>query len=92
MSSLEDLFNEEGNGTGISVIQVALLFSMVNNSFIIMNKITLQIQNSLQYTPEDIVVKVYSLARTVADTLRSNGLLFWTSGGTTLGQNQVRCW
>ena len=38
------------------------------------------------------MVKVYSLARTVADTLRSNGLLFWTSGGTTLGQNQVRCW
>ena len=63
---------------------------MVNNSFT--NKITLQIQNSLQYTPEDIVVKVYSLARTVADTLRSYGLLFWTSGGTTLGQNQVRCW
>ena len=25
VSSLEDLFNEEGNGTGISVIQVALL-------------------------------------------------------------------
>ena len=63
---------------------------MINNSFT--NKITLQIQNSLQYTPEDIVVKVYSLARTVADTLRCNGLLFWTSGGTTLGQNQVRCW
>ena len=56
---------------------------MKQNNFII--------QNSLQYTPGDIVVKVYSLARTVADTLRSNGLLFWTSGGTTLGQNQVRC-
>ena len=37
------------------------------------------------------MVKVYSLARTVADTLRSNSLMFWTSGGTTLGQKQVIC-
>ena len=27
MSSLEDLFNEDGNDTGISVIQVALLLA-----------------------------------------------------------------
>ena len=66
------------------VERLNITIHMKQNNFII--------QNSLQYTPGDIVVKVYSLARTVADALRSNGLLFWTSGGTTLGQNQVRCW
>ena len=92
MSSLEDLFNEDGNDTGITVIQVTMVTSLCCVCREVKQFTLHIIQNSLQYTPGDIVVKVYSLARTVAHTLRSNGLLFWTSGGTTLGQNQVRCW
>ena len=36
-------------------------------------------------TPQEIVVKVYSLARKVSKILQDNNILFWTSGGTTLG-------
>ena len=36
-------------------------------------------------TPRETVVKVYSLARKVSKILQDNNILFWTSGGTTLG-------
>ena len=36
-------------------------------------------------TPHEVVVKVYSLARKVSKILQDNNILFWSSGGTTLG-------
>ena len=41
--------------------------------------------NHLKYTEEPIVRRVYALGRTIAKILKEAKLLYWTSGGTTLG-------
>ena len=39
----------------------------------------------MQLTDSTTVLRVYKLARVVSSVLRENNILFWTSGGTTLG-------
>ena len=39
----------------------------------------------MQLTDSTTVLRVYQLARVVSSVLRENDILFWTSGGTTLG-------
>ena len=41
--------------------------------------------NTLKYTDEKTVRRVYALGRTVSSVFRAAGLTYWTSGGTTLG-------
>jgi len=41
--------------------------------------------NTMQYTEERTVRRVYALGRVVAKVLREQGVLFWTTGGTSLG-------
>jgi len=41
--------------------------------------------NIMQYTEEFTVRRVYALGRVVAKVLSESGILFWSSGGTTLG-------
>jgi len=43
------------------------------------------LKNALSYTPKDVVVKVYKIARILSNFLRKHDITFWTSGGTTLG-------
>ena len=41
--------------------------------------------NTMHYTEERTVRRVYALGRVVSQVLRDHGVLFWSSGGTTLG-------
>ena len=41
--------------------------------------------NTLKYTDERTVRRVYALGRTLARVMGEVGLLYWTSSGTTLG-------
>ena len=41
--------------------------------------------NHLKFTEERIVIRAYALGRTIAKVLKEASLLYWTSGGTTLG-------
>ena len=41
--------------------------------------------NTLKYTDEKTVRRVYALGRTLARVMEEAGLLYWTSSGTTLG-------
>ena len=41
--------------------------------------------NTMKYTDEMTVRRVYALGRMVGRLMKDNGLLFWSSGGTTLG-------
>ena len=41
--------------------------------------------NTLKYTDEKTVRRVYALGRTMARVMEEAGLLYWTSSGTTLG-------
>ena len=41
--------------------------------------------NTLTFTEERIVKRVYALGRSIARVFKEAGLLYWTSGGTTLG-------
>ena len=42
-------------------------------------------KNSLKFTDEQTVKRVYALGRAISGILEKNGLRYWTSGGTTLG-------
>jgi len=39
----------------------------------------------LEFTDEKVVVRVYALARAISSAFAQHGVLYWTSGGTTLG-------
>ena len=41
--------------------------------------------NTMHYTEERTVRRVYALGRAVSQVLRDHGVLFWSTGGTTLG-------
>ena len=41
--------------------------------------------NTLKYTDEKTVRRVYALGRALATVFRDAGLLYWSSSGTTLG-------
>jgi len=41
--------------------------------------------NTMEYTVERTVKRVYGLGRVVAKVLKDHKILFWSSGGTTLG-------
>jgi len=42
-------------------------------------------QNSLKFTDEVTVKRVYALGRVISKILNNAGMTYWTSGGTTLG-------
>ena len=41
--------------------------------------------NTLKYTDEKTVRRVYALGRTMAHVFKAEGLKYWSSSGTTLG-------
>ena len=41
--------------------------------------------NTLKYTDEKTVRRVYALGRTMASVFKDSGLMYWSSSGTTLG-------
>lgn len=44
-----------------------------------------QRRNTLRFTDELTVRRIYELGRTLSRVLEEEGLFYWTSGGTTLG-------
>lgn len=43
-------------------------------------------ENAIQFTPELIVKRVYSLGRILSSVFEEYNCHYWTSGGTTLGK------
>ena len=41
--------------------------------------------NTLKFTDKETVRRVYALGRTMASVFKDEGLLYWSSSGTTLG-------